>query len=182
MPVYQIVHLGLKYSYIMTLSMINQVLRVVLLPFYGRIAERKGFYFLGKFSVALIGLSTLVWSTINRGNMWFLMPMAYIISALGWAGANVAVLNIGFLHMPPETRTGCIAINAAVSGIFGFLGTLTSSFIIARVGTGSFSAFGLTFVSFHMTYLMSAALLFVTVGYEFFLSHKAKAVLREAGG
>ncbi len=140
---YQINQLNFSMRFISVLSIIYSIVRALVSPFMGRLADKSGFVKMAFlcFFVALLGFAACAFTTPENGKVLF--SVYNILNAVSMAGINSAILNIVFGYAPVEIRSQAIALNQAVCGVCGFLTTCAASGIVDRIQANGNMIFGL---------------------------------------
>jgi len=172
--VYQVKSLSLSFTYITILSVISMVCRVVLIPLAGKLAIKKGYFFVCYWSIILIAIHYVLWAFTIKENAWILLPILFVESAIGFAGINFSLFNIQIAAMPEEIRTTCLSVMNSLTGILGFGCTLLASILVNKMGDISVEVIGVPFSSLQILFFIAAVLLFVCAAYTIRLSKSHK--------
>ena len=130
---YQIGQLGFSMRFISILSIVYSIVRALVSPFMGKLADRHGFVKMAYlcFFVAGAGFLACAFTTPENGKILF--SVYNIMNAVSMAGINSAILNIVFGYAPFEIRSQAIALNQAMCGVCGFLTTCLASSVVSRI-------------------------------------------------
>ncbi len=130
---YQIGQLGFSMRFISILSIAYSIVRALVSPFMGKLADRHGFVKMAFlcFFVAGAGFLACAFTTPDNGKILF--SVYNIMNAISMAGINSAILNIVFGYAPFEIRSQAIALNQAMCGVCGFLTTCIASGLVDRI-------------------------------------------------
>ena len=165
MAVYMVSQLEVRYTYIVLLNLLSLCLRAVLAPFFGRLCDKKGYRFVVAVSASVITLSTLMWVFVNHSTVWPLLPITFIVGAVGWAGFSVSMINLQVGSMPAEIRTSCISVNSAITGFVGFISALIASRFLAGLGAAEIAAGGFIFSPMQIVFFVSMVLQIICLMY-----------------
>lgn len=125
--------LHLKFTHGAIYGAIVAVLGMLLMPQWGRIADRVGHK--PVFTIAAVGAGTvlpLVWLAAVPGQPWIVWLSAlFDMTASGAGGAALA--NLALANAPRERRSAYIAVLGVVTGVTGFVGAFAGGQIIALV-------------------------------------------------
>ncbi|MBR3929393.1 MAG: MFS transporter [Clostridia bacterium] len=130
---YQVNQLKFSMRFISILSIVYAIVRSIVSPFMGRLADKHGFVKMAFvcFFVAAAGFLACAFTTPENGKILF---SAYnVLNAVSMAGINSAILNIVFSYAPAEIRSQAIALNHAICGVCGFLTTCAASSIVDHI-------------------------------------------------
>lgn len=130
---YQIGQLGFSMRFISVLSIVYSIVRALISPFMGKLADRHGFVKMAFlcFFVAGAGFLSCAFTTPENGKILF--SVYNIMNAISMAGINSAILNIVFGCAPIAIRSQAIALNQAMCGVCGFLTTCLASSMVSRI-------------------------------------------------
>lgn len=172
--VYMVTGLKLNYTYIMIMSMIGTLTNVFLVRVWGRMADKKSWVFVIKYSILLLGITHFTWFFVNSSTALFLVPLLHITGGAAWAGIGISTFNIQFTFSPEEGRTVYIGFNAALGGLMGFFGTLAGSFLLVVFSRMNMSLSGFSIGGMQIILSTSGVLLALCACYiHFFVRQPA---------
>ncbi|MCM8711479.1 MFS transporter [Clostridium sp. SYSU_GA19001] len=163
--VYMVTRLNLSYMYIMVMGVISSLVRMFIVPIWGRIADNKSWVTCTKYSIGLLAVCHFLWLFVNNITVIFLVPLLHVIGGMAWAGINIALFNIQFLFSPKEGRTMYLGLNAAVGGLLGFLSTIVGSRILTLLGDNGVTFFNFNFSNMQILFSISGILLTICTLY-----------------
>jgi MFS family permease len=172
--VYMVTGLELSYSYIMIMSIISSVTRVVTAKVWGNLADRRSWFFTTKASIAILGVSHLIWSLADKKMAVFFIPILFILGGISWAGINLSLFNIQFVYAPEEGRTAYLGTSAALGGVAGFISTFLGSRIVSLLKPFNFYVLGIRIGSMQVVFALSGILLLMTALYVSKFMEKGK--------
>lgn len=121
--VFMLEDLSFNYFYYTLINIIAPVVLYLIIPRWGRHADRIGNLKVLSFIAPLFAINPVMWS-ISQNFFWLLI--AEVISGFLWSGFTLASSNFIYDAVTPEKRTRCIAycsvINAVALGLGTFLG------------------------------------------------------------
>lgn len=166
--VYQVNQLSFSMRFISILSIVYAIVRSVVSPYMGRLADRSGFVKMAFvcFFVAMLGFFACALTTPANGKILF--SVYNIMSAISMAGINSAILNIVFGYAPVQIRAQAIALNQALCGVCGFLTTCAASRLVDRIQSNGNMIFGLHLYPQQFMSLVSAVLTAGLLAYTYF--------------
>jgi Na+/melibiose symporter-like transporter len=174
--VYMVTNLKLSYSYIMLMGVLSNIVRIFIVPRWGKLADNKSWITCTKYSIGLLAIAHTTWMLVNHSTAWLLVPILHVASGIAWGGINMALFNIQFLYSPKEGRTVYLGVNAAVGGLLGFLSTLLGSAVIGLLQRKSFSLGDLSIGNMQIIFAVSGVLLaFCTLYAHLFLKETTVA-------
>ncbi|MCT4543023.1 MAG: MFS transporter [Vallitalea sp.] len=157
--VYMVTKLNLKYTYMMTLSVIATVVRVIVSNVWGRIADKKSWFLSTKCSIGLLAIVHFSWGFVNLSNYIVLAPLLHIIAGIAWGGIGISMFNIQFLFAKKEGRTMYIGLNAAIGGIFSGISVWIGGQLIKVLEDNQLTLFHMPINSIQITFFLSGILL-----------------------
>jgi MFS family permease len=149
----------------MLMGVISSVVRIITVPYWGRIADNRSWIDCTKYSIALLALCHLLWFFVNSSTMLILVPLVHIIGGVAWAGINIALFNIQFIFSPKEGRTMYLGANAAIGGLLGFVSTIIGSSILKLLDGKNFGGGLLSFNNMQILFALSGILLGICAVY-----------------
>jgi hypothetical protein len=172
--VYMVTNLKLSYSYIMLMGVLSNIVRIFIVPHWGKLADSKSWITCTKYSIGLLAIAHTTWMLVNHSTAWLLVPILHVAGGIAWGGINMALFNIQFLYSPKEGRTIYLGVNAAFGGVLGFLSTLLGSGILSLLQGKSFSISYFSIGNMQILFALSGLLIGVCTLYvHFFLKEPA---------
>lgn len=158
--VYMVTGLKLDYAYMMIISLLSSVVRIVMSVVWGKVADKKTWVFTTFTSIGLLGFVHFLWSFVTIANYSILYPILAILAGIAWGGIGISLFNIQFMFAPEQGRSVYLGFNAALSGIIGFISTLVGALITGFIGHNSLIVLGLGFGNMQIVFGLSGVLLF----------------------
>ena len=134
MAVYMVEALKLSYTYMMTMTVITTVTRVVFTSWWGNLADKKSWFLSGTISVMILGMTHFSWGFITSDNYYVFIPLVHIVGGIAWAGAGISLFNMQFLFAKQKIRTISVSVNSAIGGLTSILAVFLGSYIVDLVG------------------------------------------------
>jgi Major Facilitator Superfamily. len=128
--VYNVSRLKLDYTYITVVSLISAVARVCAATIWGRLADKKSWFWVIKSSMFLLGIVHVGWFFMSKDSYLILQPLLQIFSGIAWGGIAISVFNLPYIYAPEEAKVMYVGANSAYAGIFGFIATLIGASIV----------------------------------------------------
>lgn len=157
--VYLVTGLKLSYTYIMTLSVVSTIVRVLFTSRWGRIADQKSWFLSTKLSLLLLAIVHFTWGFVTSGNYTVLAPLLHILGGLSWGGIGISMFNIQFLYAKREGRTMYLGLNAAIGGVFSLLAVWIGGKIINHYDGVTFNFWIFRFGNMQLVFLLSGLLI-----------------------
>lgn len=165
--VYMVSTLKLGYGLITLMAVLASITSVISVRYWGKLADKKSWLYLMKLMIILQMLSFISWFLINEYSALLLLPVAHILSGAAISGINISVNNLQFSYAPEENKTVYIGFSSAISGIFGFCGTVAGAYVLKITEQYKLSIWGLNIGNIRILFLISSIILigcFFSVG------------------
>lgn len=171
--VYMVSRLDLSYSYITIIGVGATIFRILVIKSWGRLADKKSWFFTSKASIGILGLCHFLWFFSDKRTYIVLVPLLNILGGLAWAGIGISLFNIQFLYTPKEGRTAYIGVSAAIGGVTGFISTLIGGKLVNILKDISINLFGINIGNIQILFLMSGVFLMGTSLYIHYRMEKS---------
>jgi MFS family permease len=130
---------------------------------WGRLVDRFGSKPILNICAFGIGAIPLVWLFPTADSKWILIPEAFY-SGLLWAGFNLAGFTMPLDRSPKSYRTAYLAVFATITGLAFFVASSLSGVLAELLSDWSWSLAGMTFVNYHLLFVLSAITRLFTAG------------------
>lgn len=157
--IYMVTKLDLKYTYMMALSVVATVVRVMFANKWGSIADRKSWFLSTKCSIGILAVVHFTWGFVDISNYSVLAPILHILSGIAWGGIGISMFNIQFLFAKKEGRTMYIGLNAAIGGIVSGIAVWIGGRIIELLEYKDIVIFNIHINNMQITFFISGLLL-----------------------
>jgi MFS family permease len=159
--VYLLKDLGLDISWVTFYNSLTAGVNVLMLVFWGKLADRFGNRPLLISIGIVVALIPLLWLGIGTDTLsiWLWLPLLYATSGSAWAAIELCSNNLQMAIAPHKNSSSYFAIAAAVSGLGGALGTTTGGFLAHYAFLGGIS--GLFALSAFLRLLALFPLIFI---------------------
>jgi len=163
--VYMVTGLKLQYAYIMLMGAISALLYVITVRIWGKIAQKRGWVFTTKCSIALLAVTHAGWFLVNPQTLFLMVPVVHVLGGASWAGINISIFNVPFSFTPEEGRTIYIGFNAALGGLVGFLSILGGSALLGVFEYVNISFMGIAVGGMQLLFAVSSLILGICAAY-----------------
>lgn len=168
--VYMVESLDLSYTYMMSMTVLITVIRIVFSSMWGKHADKKSWFSCATITLVLLGVTHFAWGFVTPGNEQVLVPVLHIIAGIAWGGVGISLFSIQFLFVKPEARTGAIGINAAIGGLVGLGSVKLGGFIIDSMDGKTLDFLNLVEINgMQITFMLSGFFILVTGLYIHFI-------------
>lgn len=73
--IYMVTGLKLDYTYIMIMGVLTSIVRVFSAKYWGKIADKRSWYFSTKLSIAILSFCHVAWFFVDNRTVWVLLPI-----------------------------------------------------------------------------------------------------------
>lgn len=162
---YQIKELGFSMTFVSLLSAGYSIVRSLISRPMGRFADKTSFANMLNicFVVAMVGFGINIFTTPANGKV--LYTLYYLCYAVAMAGINSGSINLIYDYVDKRNRMGAFAFKSAVAGIAGFLTTLVSSVLVARIQNNGNKFLGISVYAQQVTSAIAVLLIGVLLLY-----------------
>ncbi len=157
--VYMVSTLKLGYGLITLMAVLASITSVISVRFWGKLADKKSWLYLMKLMIILQILSFISWFLINKYSVLLILPVAHILSGAAISGINISVNNLQYSYAPEENKTVYIGFSSAISGVFGFCGTIAGAYVLKIAEQYKFIIGGLNIGNIQILFLVSSIIL-----------------------
>lgn len=135
--VFQVGELGFSLTKATVITSIGSGVRILVSPFLGRFADKKGFAPMLRlcFVLAFFAFASVIFANKETGTVCFILCYVFFSAAMG--GINSSLINLVFDVAPKEIRSDALALTQAFSGAAGFIVSVISGSLLSLL-----SAFG----------------------------------------
>ena len=113
--VYMLRNLGFSYIWFMIIIVSTTIFEILFYPLMGKLSDRFGNICLLRLCTPLIALTPLLW--ILSTNPYYLLIAPQMISAIGWAGFNIATNNYIYDSVRSEKRAYGLTYFNLINGV-----------------------------------------------------------------
>ena len=177
---YQIKELGFSMTFVSLLSAGYSIVRSLISRPMGRFADKTSFANMLNicFVVAMVGFGINIFTTPANGKV--LYTLYYLCNAVAMAGINSGSINLIYDYVDKRNRMGAFAFKSAVAGIAGFLTTLVSSVLVARIQNNGNTFLGLNLYAQQVTSAIAVLLIGVLLLYLNLVVRKIQKPMEKA--
>jgi MFS family permease len=128
---YLLDNLGLDVSWVTIYSSLTSAANLLMLVFWGKIADRVGNRFLLLTVGVLVAATPIFWLGTGTDllSLWLWLPLLHILAGGTWAAIDLCNNNIQLEIAPLQNQSTYFALAAAIAGISGALGTTAGGFL-----------------------------------------------------
>lgn len=155
---HMIVNLKMSFTSIFTYTMIVTICTFIMSRFvWGAVIDRAGTLTVVLFCASIITTIPIFWLFISADDLSLLWCEA-VVNGMMWSGFNVAIFNLPFILLPKENRAYFLGVLAAVSGLALGIGAVAGGVVAQIFKSLQFDLFGMTYINYHITFVLSAVL------------------------
>ena len=152
---YRINELGFSMTYSAVIIAVGSVMRALVSVPLGKFGDKKGFGTLISFCFLIAAAGYVVYAFTSPENGKILYPVYYVLYCIAMAGINGSMINLVYDYVPRDMRSGALAVQHSVSGIVGFLTTLSLTPLMTSIKAGGNVVMGMTVYSQQLFALIS---------------------------
>ena len=130
---YQIKELGFTMTFVSVLSIAYSIVRAIFSKPMGKFADKYSFAKMLNicFIIMLVAFGINIFTVPANGKVFY--TIYYMLSAIGMAGINSAVINLIYDYVDKEKRIGALALKSTLAGFAGFFTTLAVSPLVTYI-------------------------------------------------
>jgi MFS family permease len=129
--------------------------------FWGMIIDKVGSRTVLAFCAFGISVIPIIWFIPRAGFIWILGIESIYTGAL-WSGFNLAAFNMPIANSPKSRRTSYLAMFSVITGIGFFVASILGGLLAETFDSFTLNIGSFTFRNYHLLFLISAALRFLT--------------------
>lgn len=162
---YQLEELGMPFTFIMVIGFLCNMLRIAITPLMGKLGDKHGMAFLYKYSLVGILLYFIFFALAVPSNAYPMVILGTVCSALGWSFAGIGLFGVQLELLEEGKRDIHLSILLALSGVYGFLVSFVSGFLLDFLQKTLVSLPGQRLYAQQFTNLLGAGFLLLTIVY-----------------
>ena len=162
---YQLEELGMPFTFIMVIGFLCNMLRIAITPLMGKLGDKHGMSFLYKYSLVGILLYFIFFALAVPSNAYPMVILGTVFSALGWSFAGIGLFGVQLELLEEGKRDIHLSILLALSGVYGFLVSFASGFLLDFLQKTLISRPGQRLYAQQFTNLLGAGFLLLTIVY-----------------
>lgn len=151
--------LGLGYTYVLFIALINTVARLASARPVTRLMQRIGVVKVVSFSILLYSVALFVTCATTRSNYAVLQPLSGLLTGLAMAGINLGLFTMNTQSAPEKNRTSYFSMNACLAPMTGLLAGLSSAFLCEQLKEKTWNFAGLPVGNMQTIFLCSSLFL-----------------------
>ncbi|WP_069997200.1 MFS transporter [Cellulosilyticum sp. I15G10I2] len=128
--IYQISYLKLSYTYIMIMGFAGSLIRIILTPIGGKVADKKSWALVLKTALSVMAFAFIINGFTVPTNSRMMFTIYSILTGAAWAGVAPGLFAIQLDLAPDGDKTAYLGVNAAIMGVCGFLSALAGGYIL----------------------------------------------------
>ncbi|NJR52294.1 MAG: MFS transporter, partial [Leptolyngbyaceae cyanobacterium CSU_1_3] len=130
--------LGLDVSWVTIYNSLTAGANLLMLVFWGRLADRYGNRALLLLVGILVAVTPLLWLVTGADTLsiWLWLPLLHILAGGTWAAIDLCNNNIQLGIAPVSNQASYFAVAAAIAGLSGALGTTAGGFLAQFTNNG----------------------------------------------
>ena len=151
--------LAFSFTALAVITTVASILRIVVSPLFGRLADKRSFsatMTLG-FVLALLGFVAMAFATPEARWLYILYMCLYTAA---YAGINSGAINLVYDYVVPEERMVALGLQNAVAGVLSFFAALFAGLLLGSIqASGGVTILGVTLYAQQVLSLLSSLVL-----------------------
>lgn len=178
---YQLGELGLPFTFLMVISFLGNLIRILITPLMGRLGDRYGMAFLYKYSLVGILLYFVFHGLAVPSNAVPMIILSTLASSLGWSFAGIGLFGVQLELLDEKKRDIQLSILSAISGVYAFLVSLLAGELLDFLQKERPMLAGRSFYAQQFTNALGALFLLILILYlKFCVQKREKEPGRQA--
>ena len=165
-PIYILNELGFSYSFISGVTIASNLVNILAIWLWGKLADKTSWHFLLQTSGGVIAACYLCWFFVTKNNGFILIPLLQILLVCSNGAFNMANLNLQYGLSPTTGKTTYLGITAAISSTISFGGALVGSYVFVLLKPLEFRFMHMTFGNTQVLFAISGLLLTLSLLYR----------------
>jgi len=163
--IYQISDLRLSYTYIMIMGFIGSLIRIIVTPMGGKVADIKSWGLVLKVALFIMAVAFIINSFTVPQNAHMMFAVFSVLTGIAWAGVAPGIFAIQLDLSPDGDKTAYLGINAAIMGLCGFISSVIGGYILQFMLDHNNKLLGHTIYGQQILSFGSGIMLFILVIY-----------------
>lgn len=156
--VYLLRNLGVSYSYITVISMINIPVTLFLTPLWRRVLAKHGWFKTLYLSVGVFLTHFIVLACVTKKTL-ILYPLSQVLAYVFAVGINLSFTGIPYVNMPEKRQTAFIGFYASVANLAALMGVTIGKYFVIFTEKLHLRFFGFEVVNKQALMVFAAAML-----------------------
>lgn len=157
--VYLVQTMGFSYTYITAVSIAHAAFRAIVLPYLGRMADKKSWAYMLRICMTVLAAGYVVYTVCSLVTALYLYPIFSLCYAFSLGGSNAARTNLCLDYVNHEDRRYILGIKDAIRGIVEFFATLLASLVVTFVEGKGNQPFGFSVYPQQILFAISALMM-----------------------
>ncbi len=156
--VYLLRNLGVSYSYITLISMINIPVTLFLTPVWRRVLAKHGWFKTLYLSVGVFLLHFIVLALVTKRTL-ILYPLSQVMAYVFAVGINLSFTGIPYVNMPEKRQTAFIGFYASAAYLAALTGVTIGKYFVILTERMRLNVLGFEMVNKQVLMLLTAVML-----------------------
>jgi len=155
---YLLKDVGVQYSYITLISMINVPIVLFLTPVWRKVLSRFGWFKTLYTSMAVYIIHYLILALVSKNTVW-VYPFSQLLGCVFAVGINLSFTGIPYVNMPEKNQTVFIGFYSTMANFAALLGVTIGKYFILATENVSFNLLGMQFGNKQLIVVLTGALM-----------------------
>lgn len=171
--VYLLKNIGVSYSYIMVLSMLNVPAVLLLTPLWRRVLQRLDWFKTLHVAMLIYALHYTLLGMTTPSTMFF-YPTALILSYVMGIGITLSINGMPYVNIPEQNQTAFIGFYSTAANLAALLGVTFSKYFILFTENHTLNLFGFEMINKQYLMLLTSALMLLAAMGVFWIDRSVK--------
>ena len=156
--VYQIRYLGIPYTFITAMGVINPILQMIWYPMWGKLTDKYGPQFIIRVALWMYVLQAVLWFCMTSGSYYFIMPLLQVNASLIGPAFMLGIFNTKYSVIPQEGRSIYDGFYMAAVGGIILLAPTIGNLLKNLIDNNSHKIVGMEFPQFRIMFAIAAVM------------------------
>lgn len=180
---YQIKELKLSYTYLMLVSFVFNLYRIMIMRKWGKLGDRYGMAKVLKFAYLFMGGNYLIMTFTVPSNAYIMLIFTSVFSSTAWGFLNIGLFGVQLDYIKSNKRMMQLSLMSSIAGIFGFFMSIVGGKILQYFQKNQMILFDKTIYAQQILNFIGFCMLLVTFLYvKIFIQNEKVEVNKSDGG
>ena len=153
---------GVSYSYITLISMVNVPIVLFFTPLWRKVLSRYGWFKTLYTAMSIYMLHYLVLALVTKSTIW-IYPISQLVGCFFAVGINLSFTGIPYVNMPEKNQTVFIGFYSTMANFAALIGVTIGKYFILSTEHVNFSFLGMQFGNKQLIVVLTGALMSLAV-------------------
>jgi len=153
---------GVSYSYITLISMINVPIVLFFTPLWRKVLSRFGWFKTLYTAMSVYMIHYLILALVTKSTVW-IYPISQLLGCFFAVGINLSFTGIPYVNMPEKNQTVFIGFYSTMANFAALIGVTIGKYFILSTEHVNFSFLGMNFGNKQLIVVLTGALMSLAV-------------------